>query len=83
MSREDIVTKDRSGKLWFVHLTTGCDGDINVSIKERPRQRYGEYMKFWDFIKFAKKKRLRGLGYAELFGPNAEKYGKQQLWGIQ
>lgn len=74
--------KDRAGKLYFIEITSGCEGNINIIIKRKPKQRNSEYMTFWQFVKWAKKKRIRGLPYEELFGPNAEQYGRPAFCGL-
>lgn len=80
MTRQDTPVKDRSGKIWHIHLTSGYDGTINVSIKDGPRKRYGEFMSFWEFVRWAKKKRIHGLPYRILMGPNAAKYGRTPIF---
>lgn len=73
---------DRYGNLWFLELTSGAEGEINIGVsKTRWPKSDKEYMPLKQFFEWAKKRRIRGLGYKELFGPNAAKYGRTQYYG--
>ena len=78
--------RDRYGNLWFLEMTSGSSGELSVEVTTRSRgfvsSRGDSFMPLFEFFEWARKRRIRGLGYAELFGPNAEKYGRSQYYGL-
>lgn len=79
--------RDRYGNLWFLELTSGAWGQISVQVTKKCRgynlARGDRFMPLLEFFEWARKRRLKGLGYEELFGPNAPQYGRSQYYGNQ